>query len=165
MTSHRSTGAVVVWTGEDDRYRPVRERATSLARERGASLILYDVDAASPLASPVPTEWASEGPDRGVPDRLDVQDLEAAGRAAVAAQVREARAAGTDAWGWLPQQATTEDLVEYARREGASVVVLPADLESPSLGNRLTGKTAEPAEEAGSLQVVLVDEKGQATSV
>ena len=44
---------------------PVVQRATELGFERHARVVLYDVGAkASPLESPLPTEFASDGPDR-----------------------------------------------------------------------------------------------------
>ena len=68
---------------------PVVQRATELGFERGARVVLYDVGAtASPLESPLPTEFASDGPDRGAPPLLTADDLEAAGQAPLARRVR-----------------------------------------------------------------------------
>src|SRR5439155_19894482 len=127
-TAIRNT--IIAYTSEDDRIAAVRKRGERLARERGATLILYDIDAAEPLeGSPLPTNWSAEGPDRTVPDRLSPGDLETAGRAAIARQVRGARERGIDAWGWLPARPAADALSDYARRVGAGKVLLPEELQ------------------------------------
>lgn len=119
---------VIAVTGEDDRFAPVRRAAVDRAQSEHATLILYDLDASeSALESPLPTGWSADGTDEEVGDRLGPEELEAAGRAAIAEQVREARAEGVDAWGWLPSQADREALVAYAARQPASHVMVPTD--------------------------------------
>jgi hypothetical protein len=86
MTEIRTVIAV---TGEDDRFEPIRRAAIDRALEDHATLILYDLDApASPLESPVPTGWSAEGTEEDVGDRLGPEELEAAGREAIARQVK-----------------------------------------------------------------------------
>jgi|tagenome__1003787_1003787.scaffolds.fasta_scaffold20514043_1 hypothetical protein len=143
---------IVAVTGEDDRYRAVRSRATALAAGGRGTVILYDLDAGGLFSSPVPTEWSGEGQqelaeqEAGPRDRLDPDELDTAGRAAVAEQVRQLRSMGVDAWAWLPTSKGTADLVDYAERQGASVVLVPPDLEQPSLVDRVVGRT--PPDEA-----------------
>lgn len=120
---------IVAVTGEDDRYERVREEALERALEEHATLILYDMDAASPLESPLPTEWSAEGTEEAVTDRLGPEELEAAGRHAIAAQVRDARSAGADAWGWLPEDDGRETLVQYAATQPSPLVMVPDDEE------------------------------------
>lgn len=136
MPAHQ-TRTIVVVTGEDETYAPLRDRAADLATEPGDAVILYDLDAASVFASPVPTEWSAEGEQdlvaeeaRG--DRLDPDALETAGRAPIAAQVRDLRARGIDAWAWLPTSRDPADLVAYAGRQAAEILVVPPGLEIPS---------------------------------
>jgi len=117
---------VIATTGEDDRYAPVRAQAMERARSEGARLILYDLDAGTnPLESPLPTEWSAEGEEEAVPDRLSPEQLEAAGRAPIADQVRAAREAGLDAWGWLPAHDDRKTLDEYAARYPGATVLAP----------------------------------------
>jgi hypothetical protein len=131
MTDIRTVIAV---TGEDDRFEPVRRAAIDRAHSEHATLILYDLDASeSPLESPLPTEWSAEGTDEEVGDRLGPEELEAAGRAAIAGQVREARGAGLDAWGWLPNDADREGLMAYAARQPGAHVMVPRGDEHLSL--------------------------------
>ncbi len=117
---------VIAVTGEDDRFAPVRRAAIERARAEGASLILYDIDAVtSPLESPVPTGWSAEGTEEKVGDRLGPQELEAAGREAIARQVQEARSLGVDAWGWLPSDKGRDALLEYAAKEPGARLLVP----------------------------------------
>ena len=123
MTDVRTVIAV---TGEDDRYERVRVTGLERARAEGATLILYDLDAAgSALESPLPTGWSADGTDEKVGDRLGPQELAAAGREAIARQVEEARRAGVDAWGWLPSDKGRDALVEYAGRQPGAHIVVP----------------------------------------
>jgi hypothetical protein len=123
MTEFRTVIAV---TGEDDRYEPVRRQAIERALADDATLILYDIDAVtSPLESPLPTGWSAEGTEEKAPDRLGPQELEAAGREAIARQVTDARARGLDAWGWLPSDKGSEALAEYAATQPGAQVIGP----------------------------------------
>ncbi len=125
--------AVVSEHGSD----AVRQRAIELAQERGAGLILWDADAGRRLLEdPLPNQWSAHGEEEQFGDRLTVNDLEAAGRGDLARQVAEARAAGVEAWGWLPDDLDVDALRDYAARHGAEAVVLPADSE---LGDALEG--------------------------
>jgi hypothetical protein len=127
---------IVAVTGEDDRYSAVRSRATALAAGGNGTVILYDLDAGGLFASPVPTAWSGEGEreltdeEAGPRDRLDADELDTAGRATVADQVRQLRSMGVDAWGWLPTSKDAGNLVAYAERQGASLVLVPPDVDS-----------------------------------
>jgi hypothetical protein len=144
MTADPGSRTIVAVTGEDDRYDAVRSRATDLAADGNGTVILYDIDAAGVFASPVPTEWSGEGQEELLDEeasheRLDPQALDTAGRATIAEQVRRLRAAGIDAWGWLPTKRDAADLAAYAERQRADLVLVPRDLEQPSLVDRVLG--------------------------
>jgi len=137
---------IIAYTSEDDRLSSVRREGEALARTEGASLILYDIDAANPLeGSPLPNEWSADGEAERIPDRLAPADLERAGRHAIADQVQGARQRGVDAWGWLPADPGGDALRDYVEQVGARVVLLPPELESPDLLDRLMGRTAQDA--------------------
>ena len=147
MPTGHSTRTIVAVTGEDDRYAAVRSRATALAAGGNGTVILYDIDAAGPFASPVPTAWSGEGEgelleDESPGDRLDAEALDTAGRAQIARQVRAMRAMGVDAWGWLPTSADPEALTDYAGRQGADLVLVPGDVDA--------GEAADPASPAAA---------------
>jgi hypothetical protein len=125
-----SRPTIVAVVNDEPVADPVVQRATELGFERGARVVLYDVGAkASPLESPLPTEFASDGPDRGAPPLMTADDLEAAGQAPLARRVRALSEAGIDAYGWLPETDKPDSLIEYARRIGASDVVTSPELD------------------------------------
>lgn len=135
MTGNRSnaetpTGVVVAYTTGDDKHPAVRLGAVEHARDHGCSVILYDADAASAIAEPMPNQWGSEGEGRGLGNRLDPDELAFLGREPLAGQVREARAGGLQAYGWLPKDHGPAALAEYARSQGAHLVFVPDELET-----------------------------------
>ena len=119
---------IIAVTTEDDSHRSVIDRAAGLASESKATLILYDLDAdMGPLESPLPTAWSGDGEEDQFGDRLAPNDLEAAGRSALADQVRVVRAAGVEAFGWLPEKGDAESLVQYATNQAADLVLVSID--------------------------------------
>jgi hypothetical protein len=91
-------------------------------------VILFDRDAdLGPLMSALPTAWSAEGDEDEFGDRLDPEELETVGQAALAEQVRGLRAAGIQAFGWLPPQADAKSLAEYASKQGADTVLVSAE--------------------------------------
>ena len=134
--------SVIGVTADDDRFAVTRRAAMSLAEREGAELILYDWDAATVLGNPLPSVWSADGTDTAVPDTLDEQELEAAGRDAIARQVVEAKAAGLTASAWLPSERGPDALVKYARDHHAVGLVVPDEMRDLAEGS------AEEAEEA-----------------
>ena len=136
------TTCIVVGTDDSGQYARVVEEAARRAAGEGARVILYDLTAAGRLTSPRPNVWAGEG-EAEVYDRpLDPVMIEKLGRHEFALQVERARQAGADAWGWLPDEKGAEGLANYATREGADLVLLPADLD-PSYEDALSGVKVE----------------------
>jgi hypothetical protein len=131
---------VVAYTTGDDAHPAVRLSAVQHARDHGCSVILYDADAASAIAEPMPNQWGSEGEGRNLGDRLDPDDLEFLGREPLATQVREARAGGAQAYGWLPKDHGPGALAEYAIEQQAHLVFVPDELETiDELSSALAG--------------------------
>jgi hypothetical protein len=120
---------VIALTADDDRFVDVRTAAEEVAHRAGATLILYDWDAAMLFGDPLPSVWSADGTDKAVPDRLDPEALDAAGRSAIADQVRGAISRGVDASAWLPSTHDAEALAQYAIDHGATEVFLAADLD------------------------------------
>jgi hypothetical protein len=124
--AERGIQTIVAVTTEDDRLREVRKEAIERALREHATLILYDLTAGEdPLESPGPTEWSAEGTAEGIGDRLGPDELEAAGRAAIAQQVQDARDRGLDAWGWLPGATDEKTLLAYAADQPDPLVLMP----------------------------------------
>ena len=120
---------IVACTDESGRLDSVVAKAMEMATEQKARLILYDVDAPGAFTSPRPNVWAAEGEQEVYDHPLDPVAIEKLGRHALAAQVQQARKAGIDAYGWLPDHKGGAALGEYAEREGADLVLVPQSME------------------------------------
>jgi nucleotide-binding universal stress UspA family protein len=151
-----TTSIIVAVAAEDGRFDHVWRRGMELARERGARLVLFDVDAKpSPFESALPTDWSAHGEEEEYGEKekfgepMNLSDLEAVGRAPIADRVREARAAGVEAFGWLPEGSSVDELRSYASHEHATLVVVPAGSEfEAKLGipvEAVPGPGGEPA--------------------
>jgi nucleotide-binding universal stress UspA family protein len=136
---------LVAYVSEDDELDHVRDAALEVGRRAGAKVVLYDRDSASAFSDPMPNQWGSQAEGAQFGDPLSDQDLVKLGREPFARKVAAAREAGVDAWGWLASDHGTDAVVEYARDHGADLVLLPADLEHPGLGERLKGETVDKA--------------------
>jgi nucleotide-binding universal stress UspA family protein len=156
---------LVAFVSEDDELDHVRDAAVQAARRNHARVILYDRDAASALADPMPNQWGSQGEGDQFGDPLSPQELVKLGREPIAAKVEAARQDGVDAWGWLASDHGTDAMVDYARDHGADLLLLPAELDEPGLADRLKGETVqkaveEAAETGPGLAVLLVATDG-----
>jgi nucleotide-binding universal stress UspA family protein len=136
---------LVAFVGEDDELDYVTNAAVELARRNRARLILYDRDAASAFADPLPNQWASSGEREQYGDPLSDDELVRLGREPLARKVVAARRAGVDAWGWLPEHHGTDTMVDYAREQGADLLLLPEGLDEPGLADRLKRETVGKA--------------------
>jgi hypothetical protein len=144
-TRSRPAGAVLAITGDDDRFRTARVEAVRIAAEDGSRLILYDWDAATVLGDPLPSNWSAEGAGTKTPSELDEVALEAAGRAPIAQQVRDARRAGVEASAWLPSEPGPDAMVRWALEHGAGTIVVPEDLGERGKLETLATGTTDPA--------------------
>jgi nucleotide-binding universal stress UspA family protein len=140
-----SARLLVAYISEDEELDHVRDAALEIARRGGAKVILYDRDSASAFADPMPNQWGSQAEGAQFNDPLSDQELVKLGREPFARKVAAARQAGADAWAWLASDHGTDAVVQYARDHGADLVLLPADLEDPGLGERLKGETVDAA--------------------
>lgn len=155
-----SSPCIIAIAAEDDRFEALRAAAVEEAKRSGARLILYDIDAAQMLASPMPTEWSGDGAGDDFGRTLTVEDLERSGRHQIAEQVRAAQAAGVRTRGWLPQQKGADALAEYAEEQGATLIMMPSESKSPGLMDRLRGATLDKLIDETDLRVEVVDEDG-----
>lgn len=133
MTDERPSLAgpsVVAYTTEDDGRAEVRQAAEAHARDHGCVVILYAGDVASAFSEPIPNQWASDGEAAQYSDRLDSNDLEVLGRAAIGEQVGKGRRAGVTTAAWLPKDKGPKALADYALAQRAHIVFVPADLDS-----------------------------------
>lgn len=127
MSTHAPSTIIAV-TSDAEHHRAVMDRAAEVASQSGATVILYDLGAdLSPLESPLPTEWSGDGQEEQFGDRLGPSDLEVAGQGALADKIRAVRAAGVEAFGWLPDKADGPSLAEYAARQAADLVLISTE--------------------------------------
>ena len=94
--------SIIAITAEDDRFKDARRRAIELARHGDGTLALYDWDAPSLFGESLPTWRSSDGWDSRFPDRLDPEELDGVARPEIGPTGSRGRAAGVDAFGWLP---------------------------------------------------------------
>jgi nucleotide-binding universal stress UspA family protein len=138
---------LVAFVGEDEALDHVTGAAVELAQRNRARLVLYDRDAASAFADPLPNQWGSSHEREQFGDPLSDEDLVRLGREPLARKVAAARRQGVDAWGWLAERHGTDTMVDYARRHEADLVLLPDDLDEPGLADRLKRETVDRAVE------------------
>jgi hypothetical protein len=158
-------GLIVAWVAEDRELDHVDGAAIDLGLRERARVVLYDHDTASAVSDVLPNWWASQGERRQYGDPLSEEELIKLGLESLARKVATARERGVDAWGWPASSHGTEELVDYARRHGADVLLLPADLDDPSLLERLKGETVDETveqveEHHADVAVLLVNDDG-----
>lgn len=152
-----ATRLLVAWVDETGELDHVRRAALTLAKRDRARVILYDRDAASTFSDPMPNQWAAQGARGQLGDPLTDEELAKQGFEPFARMIAQARAVGVDAWGWLATEHGTGAAVDYARDHHADALLLPAELDDPSLGDRLKRETADRAvEEAEATHADLV---------
>ena len=156
-----SPTCIIAYTSEDNSFPEVRKAAIEAARSANARLILYDIDAATPFAKPLPTAWSAEGGPDQVPNRLTAADLERAGRPEVLKQLQTALSMGIDAYAWLPGDVGGDALAEYADEQGADLIMMPEEMQEPSLIDRLRNKTVDSAVEETHRPIAVVHAGGE----
>jgi nucleotide-binding universal stress UspA family protein len=157
MATPRAT--IVAVTSDDQRHLAVLARAAAAARERGATVILFDLDAdLGPFESALPTAWSGDGEEEQFGSRLDAGDLDAAGQPRLAERVRALQEAGIQASGWLPPNADADALAEYAARQGADLVLLSTEDTDliASLRSKASGDADTEPDRGGGIHVEAV---------
>jgi len=141
---------IVACTDDTGRYAATVAAAGERAKGSGASVILYDVAAPSAFTDARPNIWAGEGEREAYDHPLDPVELEKLGRHDFAMQVHQLRQQGIDAYGWLPESSGGAALAAYAARQGADLVLVPAEIDQPDY------LTVGDGASASSIQVEVV---------
>ena len=127
---------VMAVTRMDDtpQYAAVRSCAAGVATDNDGDVVLFEISAASYLVSPYPEEnrrhWIRT---------LREPELRRLGRSPVAKQLEAIRRRGADALAILPTAHGFKHLAEWAEREDADLILIPASLVNPGLFERLRG--------------------------
>ena len=151
---------ILAMVDEDGAYDHVRRAAVDLALRGGARLILWDSSTASSFTEPVASDMSAEGAGERFGALLTDVELEQLGQPQMARQVLEAREAGVDTWARLASQHGADALADEARRLGADLILLPAELDDPGLVDRLRGETVEKARGEAAVPVAVVERPG-----
>ncbi len=148
MGADSDSGTIVALVDEQRDLEYVLAAAIEMAAgEPGTRLILFDANGAlQPADRPGESAGSLYSPD----------DLERIGRAEIARQVRDARARGIETWASLFPEPGIEPLMEFARSEGADVVLLPEELGDPIVLERLRGDAPVDAEVSATVSVLVV---------
>lgn len=148
--------------GRDPAYAAMRAPVLRWARDAGARVVLYDRSAESYFVDPYPSgPWTADVEEEPSRERLlGPNDLEMLGRHYLAEQVKEGRAAGVDAHGWLPTKPGPAGMAEAVGRFEVDLVILPAPVKAPSLLDRVRGNTVERFRSALSVPVEVADQDG-----
>jgi len=147
---------IVACTDDTGRFSATVDAAIERAKESGATVILYDVAAASAFSSPRPNIWAGEGEAEVYDHPLNPLELEKLGRHDFALQVERARTQGLDAYGWLPDSTGGVAVAEYAVSRQADLLLMPADIDQADFIDGAKGAAGE------HLQVELVGDATKA---
>lgn len=154
--SNAGAGAVVVAVGRGADRRAFIT-ALALARREGRALVIVDRSAEG-FVSPY-RDWRGDDAGRPSPDRLfDVASARREGRGAMSTYLEAAGAAGVDAGGWFPTTSGAAGIAEAGRRFGGAIVVLPSDVNRPSLAERLRGMAADRLGPVIGLPVLIASE-------
>jgi hypothetical protein len=161
-TSTLNPTCIAAFVDEAGEYDHVAKAAVDLAAEKDSRLILYDSSSASTWREPVASAVSAEGVGDDVPALLQEHELETLGHHPLAERVRTARAAGVEAYGRLASDHGAEPFLAFARTYGADVVLVPEELEDPSIVERVRNETADDARaESGGVRVLTVDRAGR----
>jgi hypothetical protein len=156
MTRNVGLGAedliLVAVDGHDgSAYQRSLPAGIDLARGTDRSLLLYDRSAESSLVDPYPY------PD-GIDDTcmLDAQLARCLGRDYLAEQIEVCQREGISASGWLPRAAGPKEMARCVRTFGVNAAILPAELDSPSLVDRVRGNCLHRFHEELDVPVLIV---------
>jgi len=166
MTTERgfedlSPKLVLAYADEEGRFDHVVGAAVDVAHRSGGRVVLYDASSASAFSEPIASPVSAEGLEGQFGDPLGPEELERLGRPSIALRVLRTREAGVDAWGWLASDHGLEAMWEDARRRGADLLALPAELAEPSVLEKLRGDGLDDETLSDApTPVLVVDEDG-----
>ena len=156
ITKNGSLGAegliLVAVDGHDgSAYQRSLPAGIDLVRGTDRSLLLYDRSAESSLVDPYPY------PD-GIDDThmLDAQFARCLGRDYLAEQIEVCQREGVSASAWLPRASGPKEMARCVRTFGVNAAILPAELDSPSLVDRVRGNCLRRFREELDVPIMIV---------
>ena len=134
----------------------MRREIAKFASKKCASILLYDLSAASYLVSPYPSEIYQKEWNRG----LTTIELAIAGRAYLAKQLDDMKDLVKESGAILPTGHGFGHLAEWAERENIDLIVIPDWFVKPGLINRIKGYTLKVLQENTDLPILIYGESG-----
>jgi hypothetical protein len=136
------TGGCVIATIGTDADDAVVERATAIARDEHRRLILIDRSAESISGATPYNDWRGDDDYRPAPDAtVDAAIARREGRSDLAHHLESVAGAGVEVGGWFPTHAGLDGIREAIERFDGAVLVVPASVRDPSIGDRLRSIT------------------------
>lgn len=149
-------GAVIATIGTDSDDAVV-ERATSIAREEGRRLILIDRSAESITGATPYNDLRGDDDLQPVPEStVDADIARREGRNDLAHRIESVAEAGVDVGGWFPTSAGLDGIRDAITRFDGEILVVPATVRDPGIGDRLRGVSLTALEELPA-RVVLAE--------
>jgi len=136
----------------------MRRDIAEFATQKSASILLYDLSAASYLVSPYPSEVHEKEMKRA----LTPKELTRFGRRYLAEQLDGLKDLGEESGAILPTGHGFGHLAEWAKRENIDMIVIPDSLVTPGLIDRIKGYTMKILREHTDLPVLIYNKSGLA---
>lgn len=146
-TQQRSSGPVIATIGTDS-DEAVVDRAMVIAREEGRRLILIDRNAESITGATPYNDLRGDDDNRPSPDTtVDPAVARREGRNDLAARLESLEGSGVDVSGWFPTRAGLDGIRDAMERFHGEVLVVPATVRDPGIGERFRGVSLSSLEE------------------
>lgn len=164
MTADSKTALYLVATddGSDPDYSTTLEAGLRLAKQDGATVLLYDRTSESYLTDPYPVgPWSPEQDAVSEDTELDIETLENLGRHYLVDQMRDGRERGLEMRAHLARGAGAEAFTDAVSRYQPDLLILPASLDDPSLADRVRGNTLKKLQSNVDVKIRLVTPDGE----
>ena len=149
---------VVTDDGQSPNLAELRQVGARFATQRFASVVLFDMSAASYLTSPYPSGELEREWDRVI----DKNEARMIGRHRLVSQLEELEAQGLSAGVVLPSGHGFEQMAERAEKGDVDLIMIPSSLVRPGLFDRIKGYTLKVLMENTGIPVLVYKEGGMA---
>lgn len=149
---------IVTDDGQNHHLAELRQAGTQFAAKKSASVLLYDLSAASYLVSPYPSAEYEREFNRAI----DKKELGIIGRHYLVNQLEELEAQGLSSGVVLPTGHGFTQLAQRAEGENVDLIMIPSSLVRPGLFDRIKGYTLKVLIDHTSIPVLVYQEGGTA---
>jgi hypothetical protein len=149
---------IVTDDGQNHHLAELRQAGTQFAGGKSASVLLYDLSAASYLVSPYPSAEYEQEFNRAI----DQKELGIIGRHYLTRQLEDLQAQGLSGGAVLPNGHGFAQLAKRAERENVDLIMIPGSLVRPGLFDRIKGYSLKVLTDNTSIPVLVYREDGLA---